>query len=50
MALCIAYLLRCNASPMPFGKSIACIAMHMGVVIGLQIFRPYGAGSVVRYL
>ncbi|HOK60195.1 hypothetical protein [Tenuifilum sp.] len=29
-------------------KNIACIAIHMGVAMELQMLRPYGAGKVVR--
>ena len=47
-ALCHAFLLRCNAFPLLFGKCIACIAMHVGITMVLQLLRPYGAGSVVR--
>ena len=48
MALCHAFPLRCNDSVLFFGKGIACIAIHVGVAMGLQIFRPYGAGDGVR--
>ena len=30
------------------GNVNACIAEHMGVAIGLQMFSPYRAGEVVR--
>ena len=42
------FAMRCNASPLLFGKSIACIAIRVGVAMGLQMFRPYGAGDGVR--
>ena len=42
------FLLRCNVSVLLFGKCIACIAIHVGVAMELQMFRPYGAGSVAR--
>ncbi len=38
------FLLRCKVSPLLFGKGISCIAMHVGVAMGLQMFRPYRAG------
>jgi len=42
------FLLRCNVFPVLFGKSTACIAIHVGIIMLLQILRPYGAGSIVR--
>ena len=42
------FLFRCKVSVMLFGKSIACIAIHLGIVRGLQILRPYGAESGLR--
>jgi len=29
-------------------NTLACIAIRVGVVMGLQMFRPYGAGSGLR--
>jgi len=34
--------------PLALWKNIVCIALRVGVVIGLQTLCPYGAGSVVR--
>jgi len=48
MALCNAFLLRFNGYPLLFGLCTACIAMQLGVVMELQMFRPYGAGKVDR--
>ena len=48
IALCHDFPLRCNVSVLLFGKSIACIAIRVGVVMELQMFSPYGAGNVVR--
>ena len=48
ITLCNVFPLRCNVYPMLFGKSIACIAIHVGIIKVIQILRPYGAGSVVR--
>jgi len=48
ISLCHAFLLRCNVSVVLFGKGIACIAIHLALAIELQMFSPYGAGSVNR--
>ncbi len=37
-----------NVSELFFGKGNACIAILVGVAMGLQMFRPYGAGDGVR--
>jgi len=42
VALCNAFLLRCNASPLLFGKSIACIAVHVGLPWCYKYFAPTG--------
>lgn len=40
VALCHAFPLRCNVSVLLFGKSIACIAIHVGLAMALQLFSP----------
>ncbi|HQE55636.1 MAG TPA: hypothetical protein P5139_04345, partial [Tenuifilum sp.] len=42
---CFSFAMQCFT--LALWSAMACIAMHEGVTIVLQILRPYGAGSVV---
>jgi len=42
------FLLRYNVSSLLFGLRMACIAIHVGVAMALQILRPYGAWVIGR--